>query len=48
MFYVKEVNKRNTWEINQGINKIRNKYISWPFALKKPKIKQNKQKNKVW
>ena len=43
MFYVKEVNKRNTWEIGQGINKIRNNYISGPFALKK---KNNKNKTK--
>ena len=50
MFYVKEVNKRNTWEIGQGINKIRNNYISGPFSLKKKttKIKQNKQTNKIW
>ena len=45
MFYVKEVNKRNTWEIGQGIDKIRNKYISWPFALKNNK-NQTKQTKK--
>ena len=39
MFYVKEVNKRNTWEIGQEINKIRNNYISGPFALKKKQQK---------
>ena len=47
MFYVKEVNKRNTWEIGQGINKIRNNYISGPFALKKNNNKnKTKQTNK--